>query len=260
MTGKAGKTLRRCVGLLLLFVSIQSSVLLVLAGDYGFCSDTNCGGAGKICCEGSTALQNKSSCIGSSACDSCCGWVSSDIPEKAQDWIKELNLKKQAYGNFMSLTYTSNLMVEDLPARFSGSTRSLSGDIYNLFTVNRSDSTNSQKGFPLHMLEGDEIYHYYAGDGPLILYEFDISKRRLRNISIGSDDPRRDSPQHTIIGGTWTGALLAEGTTWCLTGASTIPGFDPRDSHMAAENATLMKQLRSIFSHQVDLIDRLTSF
>ena len=213
-----------------------------------------------MCCEGSPALQNKQSCIGSAECDSCCGWLSSTIPEEAQAWIKQLNLVKQVYGNFMSETYNSPLKVDDLPPRFSGSVRSLSGDIYNLFTANKSEPSNSQKGFPLHMLEGDEIYHYYAGDGPLTLYEFDISQKRLQNFSIGSRDPSRDRPQHTITGGTWTGALLAEGTTWCLTGASTIPGFDTRDSHMAAENTTMMKQLRSIFPEYGELINRLTTF
>lgn len=41
----------------------------------GICSDTRCSGAAKLCCEGSTALQKKSMCIGSVDCDSCCGWV-----------------------------------------------------------------------------------------------------------------------------------------------------------------------------------------
>mmetsp|Transcript_35150 Transcript_35150/g.100640 ORF Transcript_35150/g.100640 Transcript_35150/m.100640 type:complete len:197 (-) Transcript_35150:50-640(-) len=41
----------------------------------GLCTDTRCGGAAKLCCEGSTALQKKSMCVGSVTCDSCCGWV-----------------------------------------------------------------------------------------------------------------------------------------------------------------------------------------
>jgi len=41
----------------------------------GLCTDTRCGGAAKLCCEGSTALQKKEICVGSVTCDSCCGWV-----------------------------------------------------------------------------------------------------------------------------------------------------------------------------------------
>ena len=36
--------------------------------------------------------------------------------------------------------------------------------------------------------------------------------------------------QHTVPGGVWTGALLADGTTWAMTGAQTTPAWDPRDS------------------------------
>lgn len=41
----------------------------------GICTDTRCGGAARLCCEGSTALQKRSMCVGSVTCDSCCGWV-----------------------------------------------------------------------------------------------------------------------------------------------------------------------------------------
>merc|ERR1712039_967961 len=41
----------------------------------GICTDTRCGGAAKVCCEGSSALQKKDMCIGAVTCDSCCGWV-----------------------------------------------------------------------------------------------------------------------------------------------------------------------------------------
>ena len=40
-------------------------------------------------------------------------------------------------------------------AQFPGGTRSLSGDIYNLFAVNRSCNTSAQAGFPLHELAGE---------------------------------------------------------------------------------------------------------
>ncbi len=238
-----------------------SSLLSSAASAGGLCTDTKCGGAAARCCEGSPALQRKDVCVGSADCDACCGWVSKDVPFKAAAWIEALGLRKQPFGNFMTPTYDSELEVRGLPVtRFPGGTRSLSGDIYNLFAVNRSCNTSAQAGFPLHALAGDEIYHYYAGDGPLMLYRFDIENAVLHNISIGATTPGRDQPQYTIPGGTWTGALLAQGTTWALTGASTIPGFNPLDSHMAADNATVIAELRRVFPENVDLIDRLVSF
>ena len=228
----------------------------------GFCTDTQCGGAARQCCEGSPALQHKDMCVGSAVCDSCCGWVQRGIPFEAQKWVDALDLVRQPFGNFMALTYDSSLEASGLPEpRFQGGTRSLGGDIYNLFAVNRSEnSSNAQRGFPLHKLEGDEIYHYYSGDGPLTLFQFDLDSGVIHNISIGATRPGHDRPQYTIPGGTWTGALLAEGTTWALTGASTIPGFDPRDSHMAADNATFVAELRRVFPDQVALINRLVTF
>jgi predicted cupin superfamily sugar epimerase len=203
-------------------------VTALFACSDSLCTDTRCAGAAKECCEGSPALQKKDMCVGSADCDACCGWVSSTIPFTAQRWIDALSLEKQVFGNF--------------------------------FTINRSDTTQAQGGFPLHMLEGDETYHYYTGDGPLTLFEFDLDSRTVKNISIGSTTPGCDVPQHTILGRTWTGALLSEGTTWTLTGAGTTPGFDPRDSHMLADDAAMMVEFHNLFPNHTGLIKRLTSF
>ena len=189
-----------------------------------------------------------------------CGAATATIPEAAQNWVSALGLQKQVFGNFLGVTYNSALNVDHLPPRFKGGTRSLHGNIYNLFTVNTSDTSGAQAGFPLHMLEADETYHYYGGDGPLNLFEFDLEALVVRNLSIGASVPGRDQPQHTIPGRTWTGALLAPGSTWALTGAGTTPGFDPRDSHMAVDNKTIVSELLKLFPAYSGLIQRLTSF
>ena len=191
----------------------------------------------------------------------CCsgGWVNA-IPEPAQRWVESLSLEHQNFGNFLGITYNSQYQVEHLPSNFKGGQRMLHGEIYNLFAFNGSNPTLSQGGFPLHMLEGDETYHYYAGDGALTLFEFDFDTRTVKNISIGATNPGIDVPQHTISGRTWTGCLLSNGTTWALTGAGTTPGFDPRDSHMAIENATQMNAFYKLFPNHKNLIKRLTSF
>jgi predicted cupin superfamily sugar epimerase len=158
----------------------------------------------------------------------CCsgGWVNA-IPEPAQRWVESLSLEHQNFGNFLGITYNSQYQVEHLPSNFKGGQRMLHGEIYNLFAFNGSNPTLSQGGFPLHMLEGDETYHYYAGDGALTLFEFDFDTRTVKNISIGA----------------------------------TSPGIDvPRDSHMAIENATQMNAFYKLFPNHKNLIERLTSF
>ena len=252
---------------------LTAAVAAAAAADAGGgCADTKCGGAAERCCAGSPALQrNKDACAAEgSACDGCCGWrpvytseePPARLPAAAAAWVRALGLRRQAFGYYFGATYDSELEVRGLPAaRFPGGARSLSGEIYNLFAVNRSSCGSlKQGGFPLHRLSGDEIYHYYAGDGPLTLFVFDLESAVLRNVSIGAAVPGRDRPQYTIPGGTWTGALLAPGATWALTGASTVPGFDPRDSFMASDNASFVSELRALFPHDARLIDRLVAF
>ena len=41
---------------------------------------------------------------------------------------------------------------------------------------------------------------------------------------------------------------------------STVPGFDQRDSHMAADNASFIDALHRVFPEQVALINRLVAF
>ena len=77
----------------------------------------------------------------------------------------------------------------------------------------------------MHQLEGDELYHYYTGDGPIIIFEFNFSTGNVREYSVGITDPLNDKPQHLIAAGTWSGALLAPDTSWTLTGAQTNPGL-----------------------------------
>ena len=60
-------------------------------------------------------------------------------------------------------------------------------------------------------------------------------------------------------GGLWAGALLPANTTWALTGAVTVPAFDPRDSVMAADDPAALRALLAAFPEQRRLIERLTS-
>ena len=78
-----------------------------------------------------------------------------------------------------------------------------------------------------------------AGDGPINLFLFDWDTAEIVTVAIGrlglpAPETTLARPQFTVPGGTWAGALLANGTTWAMTGAQTTPAWDPRDSVMAA--------------------------
>eukprot|EP00948_MAST-09A_sp_MAST-9A-sp1_P001799 g1799.t1 len=126
------------------------------------------------------------------------------------------------------------------------------------FLHSRKDQRN-QGGFPLHRLQSDEAWDFYAGDGPIVLYQFDLGSGKITNVTIGINGGG-SIPQYTVPANTWVGALLMKNTSWCLTGASNTPGFDPRDSQMAADSPALVDAFKKRFPNNVDLIERLVSF
>jgi predicted cupin superfamily sugar epimerase len=152
--------------------------------------------------------------------------------------------------------------------RFVGGTRALSSSIYNLYARTtgagaRDPASNGQNndeaGFPLHRLQSDEAWNYYAGDGDIVLYEFDLASGVVRAIHVGVGGAS-SVPQYTVPGLTWVGALLDTGATWALTGSANTPAFDARDSEMAAGNATVVEELYRRFPAHHDLIRRLLGF
>lgn len=69
----------RAGALLLLCIAVASArAPMTNAQESGICTDTRCGGAAWLCCEGSPGLQDKTICSTTLDCDSCCGWVSSE--------------------------------------------------------------------------------------------------------------------------------------------------------------------------------------
>ena len=215
------------------------------------------------------------------------GIASSAPPELAAEYIDSLHLSKQSFGNYFAATFSSDLKY-NLPA--GAGTRGLAGTIYNLFALDKDarptgmyarekwwhsncsklktpsrssllrikTTEGAQGGFPLHILDNQhEIWNYYDGDGPIIVYTFDFASGNVSAQAIGTFPAR---PQYVLPNATWNGALLAPGTTWALTGATTVVDFDPSDSHFASESATTMAKLYAAFPSHHDLIERLTSF
>lgn len=183
-----------------------------------------------------------------------CGNVTADIPPPAASFVSDLGLTRTHFGTYFLETYQSDLTVSDLPDRFQGASRALSSSIYNLYARD-NNAGKDQASFPIHRLASDEAWYWFDGDGPIELYLFDFSTGHIQQVSVGVCPG--SVPQFTVPYSTWIGALLANRTTWALTGSSNTPAFDPRDSEMAAGNSTLEEVFYSRFPQHRDLISRL---
>lgn len=79
------------------------------------------------------------------------------IPGPALEYVQALSLARQPVGNYFAPTYTSSLLVSNLPSQFTGGVRALSSSIYNLYARDGAVTNGSQAGYPLHMLSSDEV-------------------------------------------------------------------------------------------------------
>ena len=172
------------------------------------------------------------------------------LPLAAADWVQRLGLVKTAYGSYLRVPYVCALEVGVPQARFPGGVRSAGDAIYNLYAV-QPGTGNNQAADPLHSLASDETWHYYAGDGALNIFEFNTTSRSSRTIQLGIC--AGCVPQHSVVFPLIVGALLADGTSWALTGASSSPGYDPRDSR-----PTNVSEVLQLFPKNATLIKRLT--
>ena len=74
-----------------------------------------------------------------------------------------------------------------------------------------------------HVLEFDEVWHYYEGD-PLALYEFH-KDGTARTIILGRDIAAGQVMQHTIKAGVIQAGEVAPGGDWSLFACTMSPGF-----------------------------------
>jgi uncharacterized protein len=118
-------------------------------------------------------------------------------------------------GGFFRQTYVS-------PGRTAGG-RTCGTAIYFLITP---------AGFSaLHLLQSDEVWHFYAGDAVEHVMIEDLSGTGNRHL-LGSDLTGGQEPQLVVPGGYWQGARLAPGPQvhgWALLGCTMAPGWDERD-------------------------------
>jgi uncharacterized protein len=122
-------------------------------------------------------------------------------------------------GGFFRRSYTSDIFWSGL--------RSVNTAIYFLLTP---------EGFSaLHLLETDEIWHFYAGDPVEHVMLDSISLEGVKTI-MGPDLLAGQRPQLVVPTQSWQGARLAPGPQvhgWALLGCTMSPGWDEDEFTLA---------------------------
>lgn len=76
----------------------------------------------------------------------------------------------------------------------------------------------------IHLLQSDEIFHFYAGDAVEMLHLF--ADGTGKRVVIGNDFAAGERPQVVVGRGVWQGSRLATGGKWALLGCTVSPGFE----------------------------------
>jgi uncharacterized protein len=152
------------------------------------------------------------------------------------DVIQLLNLQPHPIeGGFFCETYRCVDMTQN---------RNLSTSIYYML----SGSAVSE----MHLLPGDEIYHYYLGD-PLEMLQLHPDGREELH-AIGADLLLGQRPQVIVPGGVWQGSRrVGNNFGFTLIGATMAPGFDYGD-YTRGEREKLTQR----WGDHADLIKLLT--
>ena len=148
-------------------------------------------------------------------------------------------------GGWYVRTYES---AETVPAgnfvdgRYEGSRR-MSTAIYYLL----EPETFSE----MHLLQSDEIFHFYAGDAVEMLQL--LPDGTGRRTVIGNDFVAGERPQVVVERGIWQGSRLMAGGSWALLGCTVSPGFEFAD-YTEGHRAKLISQ----WPESAELITALT--
>jgi predicted cupin superfamily sugar epimerase len=84
----------------------------------------------------------------------------------------------------------------------------------------------------MHVLDSDEIYHFYLGD-PVEMLQLHPAGRSA-HFTLGPDIAAGQHVQLVVPAGVWQGARLAEGGKVALLGCTVTPGFDLADYRNAS--------------------------
>lgn len=148
-------------------------------------------------------------------------------------------------GGWYTRTYESS---EILPAaifadgRYDGPRRTVTA-IYYLLEPN----TFSE----MHLLQSDEIFHFYAGDAVEMLQLF--ADGGSKRVVIGNDLAAGQRPQVVVERGVWQGSRLVPGGAWALLGCTVSPGFEFEDYSSGSREA-----LTARWPGAAEMVARLT--
>ena len=135
-------------------------------------------------------------------------------------------------GGYYKVTYRSDdiLPREMLPKRYK-SERSLTNAIYYVLESGTFSA--------FHMLDSDEIWHFYAGDS--VELSLIHPNGRSETVILGSDVLGGENPQFLVRRGTWEGAKLVGGGNYALLGTTIAPGYEAADFKIGVRIALLEK-------------------
>ena len=101
-----------------------------------------------------------------------------------------------------------------------------------------------------HVLEFDEVWHYYEGD-PVALYEFH-KDGTARTIILGRDIAAGQVMQHTIMAGVIQAGEVAPGGEWSLFACTMSPGFTA-----SCFRGVTKQELRGKYASYEEIIERM---
>jgi predicted cupin superfamily sugar epimerase len=81
----------------------------------------------------------------------------------------------------------------------------------------------------LHVLDSDELFHFYLGDPVEMLQLFPDGSSAV--LTLGSDLTSGQHVQHLVPAGVWQGMRLIGNGTVALLGCTVVPGFNYADYH-----------------------------
>jgi predicted cupin superfamily sugar epimerase len=122
-------------------------------------------------------------------------------------------------GGFFRETYRAASVIpqEVLPGRLGP--RSVSTAIYYLLKPGHVSE--------LHVLPGDEVFHFYLGSPVKMLQLWPDGSGR--EVVLGPDLAAGQVPQLVVPAGVWQGTRLVGATGFALLGCTVAPGFDYGD-------------------------------
>src|SRR4051794_7713172 len=139
---------------------------------------------------------------------------------QADDVIRLLNLQPHPVeGGFFRETYRSAAVLPGSVLPDHGGPRSVSTAIYYLLKPGHVSE--------LHVLPGDEVFHFYLGSPVVMLQLWPDGSGR--EVVLGSDVAAGQVPQLVVPAGVWQGTRLLGGDGFALLGCTVAPGFDYAD-------------------------------